>query len=149
MAYRSRPLPMPPEGASEIALTAVAGLVACVAKLHRIEKDERTCASSHGSLSVSARASQSILFWSIQRKRGRDVFIVQGLIIIRHLPEISVEHVIMRRPIRPLDSTKPEEPIMDRARRINNWWRETTFISCWSSAEHESYALWAPFLWTE
>jgi hypothetical protein len=57
----------------------------------------------------------------------------------------QLDHVIMRRPIRPLGSTKPEEPIMDRARRVNKLWRETTFISCWSSLEHESYALWRLF----
>ena len=51
----------------------------------------------------------------------------------------------MRRPIRPLESIEPEEPILDRARRINKFWRETTYISCWSSAEHESYALWRLF----
>jgi hypothetical protein len=38
-----------------------------------------------------------------------------------------------------------EEPIIERAIRINKQWRETTFISCWSSADHESYALWILF----
>ncbi len=57
----------------------------------------------------------------------------------------QLDHVILRRPIRPLHSTEPEEPIMDRAVRINKLWRETTFINCWSSAEHESYALWKLF----
>jgi hypothetical protein len=56
----------------------------------------------------------------------------------------QLDHVILRRPISPLDST-PEEPILDRAKRINKHWRETTYISCWSSAEHESYALWKIF----
>jgi hypothetical protein len=57
----------------------------------------------------------------------------------------QLEHNILRSPIRPLDSIEPEEPIRDRARRINKRWRETTYISCWSSAEHESYALWRLF----
>jgi hypothetical protein len=57
----------------------------------------------------------------------------------------QLEHVILRRPIRPLDSKEPEEPIRERARRINKLWRETTYISCWSSADHESYALWRVF----
>jgi hypothetical protein len=56
----------------------------------------------------------------------------------------QLEHVILRRPIRPF-SRQPEEPIMERAIRINRLWRETTFVSCWSSAEHESYALWKLF----
>jgi hypothetical protein len=34
---------------------------------------------------------------------------------------------------------------MERAVRINKLWRETTYISCWSSADHESYALWKLF----
>ena len=57
----------------------------------------------------------------------------------------QLDFVIMRRPIRPLGSTKPEEPIFDRARRIIKHWRETTYVSCWSSAEHKSYALWRLF----
>lgn len=57
----------------------------------------------------------------------------------------QLEHVILRRPIKPLGTITPEEPIRDRARRINKLWRETTYISCWSSADHESYALWRVF----
>lgn len=57
----------------------------------------------------------------------------------------QLEHVILRRPIPSLDSVEPEEPILDRAKRINKYWRETTYISCWSSADHESYALWRIF----
>jgi len=57
----------------------------------------------------------------------------------------QLEHVILRRPIRPFDTEVTEEPIMDRAIRISKLWRETTFINCWSSAEHESYALWKLF----
>ena len=57
----------------------------------------------------------------------------------------QLEFVILRRPITPLHAIEPEEPIRDRAVRINKLWRETTFISCWSSAEHESYALWKLF----
>src|ERR1700722_10916388 len=57
----------------------------------------------------------------------------------------QLDHVILRRPIRPLDSIAPDEPILDRAVRINKLWRETTFINCWSRAEHESYALWKLF----
>jgi hypothetical protein len=57
----------------------------------------------------------------------------------------QLERVILRRPIRPLGDSEPEEPILDRAVRINKLWRETTFINCWSSAEHESFALWKLF----
>jgi hypothetical protein len=57
----------------------------------------------------------------------------------------QLEHVILRRPIRPLGTITPEEPIRERAKRINKLWRETTYISCWASAEHESYALWKIF----
>jgi hypothetical protein len=57
----------------------------------------------------------------------------------------QLEYVISRRPLRHLHSTEPEEPIIERAIRINKLWRETTFISCWSSADHESYALWKLF----
>lgn len=57
----------------------------------------------------------------------------------------QLEHVILRRPISPLSSGAREEPIRERARRINKLWRESTYISCWSSAEHESYALWKVF----
>ncbi|WFU77403.1 hypothetical protein QA645_22885 [Bradyrhizobium sp. CIAT3101] len=57
----------------------------------------------------------------------------------------QLEHVILRRPIRSLQSDVIEEPILDRARRINKLWRETTYISCWSSSDHESYALWRIF----
>jgi hypothetical protein len=57
----------------------------------------------------------------------------------------QLEHVILRRPFKPLDSIKPEEPIEARARRINQEWRKTTYINCWSSADHESYALWRLF----
>jgi hypothetical protein len=57
----------------------------------------------------------------------------------------QLQHVILRQPIRHLGSSEPEEDIMDRAVRINKLWRESTFISCWSSAEHESYALWKLF----
>jgi hypothetical protein len=57
----------------------------------------------------------------------------------------QLEHVILRRPISPMPSIKPEEHILDRAQRINREWRESTFISCWSSADHESYALWKIF----
>src|ERR1700730_10528003 len=49
----------------------------------------------------------------------------------------QLDHVILRRPITPLDSKVPEESIIERAIRINKLWRETTFINCWSSAEHE------------
>ena len=57
----------------------------------------------------------------------------------------QLDHVILRRPISPLAGSVPEEPIMERARRINKQWRETTYISCWSSSDHESYALWRIF----
>jgi hypothetical protein len=57
----------------------------------------------------------------------------------------QLQHVILRQPIRHLGSSEPEENIIDRAVRINKLWRESTFISCWSSAEHESYALWKLF----
>ncbi len=58
----------------------------------------------------------------------------------------QLEHVILRRPITPLHrEEEEEETIQERARRINKVWRETTFISCWSSADHESYALWKIF----
>jgi hypothetical protein len=49
----------------------------------------------------------------------------------------QLQHVILRRPIRSLGSPDQED-IMDRAVRINKLWRETTYISAWSSAEHES-----------
>jgi hypothetical protein len=57
----------------------------------------------------------------------------------------QLDYVILRRPITPLGPKTPEEPIRERAIRINKEWRETTFISCWSSADHESYALWKLF----
>jgi hypothetical protein len=57
----------------------------------------------------------------------------------------QLDHVFLRRPFRPLDSLEPEEPIEARARRINQQWRQSTYISCWSSADHESYALWRVF----
>jgi hypothetical protein len=50
---------------------------------------------------------------------------------------------MLPRPITPLH--REEESIQERARRINKLWRENIFISCWSSAEHESYALWKIF----
>jgi hypothetical protein len=57
----------------------------------------------------------------------------------------QLDHVILRRPIQPMAGSVPEEPVLERARRINRQWRETTFISCWSSSDHESYALWKIF----
>ncbi len=57
----------------------------------------------------------------------------------------QLEQVIMRHPIRPLGSGQPNESALERAQRINKHWRETTFISCWSSADHESHALWRLF----
>jgi hypothetical protein len=57
----------------------------------------------------------------------------------------QLEHVISRHPIPSLPTRQSEETAMERATRINKIWRETTFISCWSSAEHESYALWKLF----
>jgi len=59
----------------------------------------------------------------------------------------QLELVILRRPIRRLDSTEPQENIYGRAIRINKRWRETTFISCWSSAEHEFVCTIEVILW--
>lgn len=55
----------------------------------------------------------------------------------------QLAHVIARHP--PLTLPFPDvmpETAMQRAQRIIAAWRRETFISCWSSSDHESHALW-------
>jgi hypothetical protein len=38
-----------------------------------------------------------------------------------------------------------QESAIDRAQRINKFWRQTTFVNCWCASDHESHALWRIF----
>ncbi len=55
----------------------------------------------------------------------------------------QLAHVISRHPAptMPLPDKLPEAA-MDRNKRINSLWRQTTFVNCWSASDHESHALW-------
>jgi len=55
----------------------------------------------------------------------------------------QLEHVISHHPptTLPLADVKPETA-MQRSERIIRMWRRQTFVSSWSSSEHESHALW-------
>jgi len=55
----------------------------------------------------------------------------------------QLKHAIARHPPTPLGEVS-EDP-MARAARIIREWRLTSFVNCWSSQEHESYALWRVF----
>ena len=53
----------------------------------------------------------------------------------------QLQLVINRHPITPLNEP-PRETAMERAERIVNNWRKSTFVNCWNMSAHESYALW-------
>jgi hypothetical protein len=55
----------------------------------------------------------------------------------------QLDHVIMRRTFAPIG--QKEEPIIERAQRINKLWREMTYVNCWCALPHESHALWRIF----
>jgi hypothetical protein len=55
----------------------------------------------------------------------------------------QLEHVILRRPFPSVG--EKEEPIRERAQRINKLWREMTYVNCWCALPHESHALWRIF----
>lgn len=108
--------------------------------------DERSTLPTHLGRTLWRYMSLSRFLWLLQNKR---LWLARADTLNDPwelaLAGDQLEHVILRRPITPLGSVKPEEPIRERARRINKQWRETTYISCWSSADHESYALWKLF----
>src|ERR1035438_5702295 len=53
----------------------------------------------------------------------------------------QLAHVISRHPGRSLTEETPYETAMQRAEHIIRLWRQGTFVSCWSSSQHESHAL--------
>ena len=53
----------------------------------------------------------------------------------------QLQHVISRHPITPLNQPLGETA-MERAERIVNNWRKSTFVNCWIMSAHESNALW-------
>jgi hypothetical protein len=57
----------------------------------------------------------------------------------------QLAHVISVHPTPNLLAALYEESAIDRARRIVNLWRQTTFVNCWCVSDHESYALWRIF----
>lgn len=53
----------------------------------------------------------------------------------------QLQLVMNRHPIS-LVGDPPREKAIERANRIVNSWRNTTYINCWNMSEHESNALW-------
>jgi hypothetical protein len=54
----------------------------------------------------------------------------------------QLKFVISRHPPTDIFSKQPRESAEERSSRIIKLWRRTTFVNCWSTAEHESHALW-------
>jgi len=54
----------------------------------------------------------------------------------------QLAYVISRHPPDDIFSKKPRESARERSERIIKLWRRSAFVSCWSSSEHESHALW-------
>jgi hypothetical protein len=58
----------------------------------------------------------------------------------------QLTHMISRHPMAPqLLLALQQESAIERARRIVNLWRQTTFVNCWCASDYESYALWRIF----
>jgi hypothetical protein len=51
-------------------------------------------------------------------------------------------HTLGSHPINKRGDPPPEETPRERAKRIVDLWRRTTFVSCWSGCGRESHALW-------
>jgi hypothetical protein len=54
----------------------------------------------------------------------------------------QLKFVISRHPPTDIFSKQPRESAEERSARIIKLWRRSTFVNCWSTAEHESHALW-------
>ena len=54
----------------------------------------------------------------------------------------QLQFVISRDPPTDIFSKEPHESAEDRSARIIMLWRRSTFVNCWSMADHESHASW-------